>query len=117
MVHCGDYIYESDRGAVRPIDDEPPTTLDEYRAIWRRYKAEPELQAAHAVAPWLMVWDDHEVENNYQGVAPGDPPGGARRSSSSGPPRTGRGGSSRPPGSTRPTGPTCASTARSTGAA
>ena len=70
VVHCGDYVYESDHlGDVRPLDTRPPRTLDEYRELWRRYRAEPELQAAHAVAPWLMVWDDHEVENNYQGDA------------------------------------------------
>ncbi len=76
VVHCGDYVYEADRGSVRPVDVRPPTDLDGYRALWRRYKAEPELRAAHAVAPWLMVWDDHEVENNYQGTDPGDPPDG-----------------------------------------
>ena len=70
VVHCGDYVYESDGGSVRPVDAPIPTDLDGYRALWRRYKAEPELQAAHAVAPWLVVWDDHEVENNYQGIAP-----------------------------------------------
>ncbi len=74
VVHCGDYVYESDGGAVRPDDTAPPTSLDEYRALWRRYKADPALQAAHAVAPWLMVWDDHEVANNYQGIDPNDGP-------------------------------------------
>lgn len=76
VVHCGDYVYESDRGSVRPLTDPPPSDLDGYRALWRRYKAEPELRAAHAVAPWLIVWDDHEVEDNYQGTDPGDPPDG-----------------------------------------
>ncbi|MDE0803045.1 MAG: alkaline phosphatase D family protein [Acidimicrobiales bacterium] len=72
VVHCGDYVYESDIGGVRPDDTPPPTTLDEYRALWRKYKADASLQAAHAVAPWLMVWDDHEVANNYQGTDPND---------------------------------------------
>ena len=76
VVHCGDYVYESDRGPVRPIDQAPPLDLEGYRALWRRYKAEPELRAAHAGAPWLITWDDHEVENNYQGLDPGDPPEG-----------------------------------------
>lgn len=76
VVHCGDYVYESDRGRVRPVDVAPPTDLEGYRTLWRRYKAEAPLQAAHAVAPWLVVWDDHEVENNYQGTDPGDPPDG-----------------------------------------
>lgn len=76
VVHCGDYVYESDSGSVRPVGEAPPTDLDGYRALWRRYKAEPELQAAHAVAPWLITWDDHEVVNNYQGTATVDGPGG-----------------------------------------
>lgn len=74
VVHCGDYVYESDIGGVRPDDTPPPVTLDEYRALWRKYKTDPVLQAAHAVAPWLMVWDDHEVANNYQGIDPNDGP-------------------------------------------
>lgn len=73
VVHCGDYVYEADGGSVRPVDASPPTDLEGYRRLWRRYKAEGPLQAAHAVAPWLITWDDHEVENNYQGD---DPAGG-----------------------------------------
>jgi alkaline phosphatase D len=73
VVHCGDYVYEDEVGSVRPIDVPVPTDLDGYRDLWRRYKREPALQAAHAVAPWLIVWDDHEVVDNYQGIdgAPG----------------------------------------------
>ncbi|WP_170109144.1 alkaline phosphatase D family protein, partial [Neorhizobium huautlense] len=29
------------------------------------YKSDPQLQAAHAAFPWLTIWDDHEVSNNY----------------------------------------------------
>jgi alkaline phosphatase D len=28
---------------------------------------DPDLKAAHASAPFVMAWDDHEVENNYAG--------------------------------------------------
>ena len=70
VVHCGDYVYESDGGPVRPAAGARPESVDDYRAIWRTYKREPELRAAHAVAPWLVVWDDHEVEENYQGDVP-----------------------------------------------
>ena len=34
----------------------------------RRYKTDPHLQAAHAACPWFVIWDDHEVENNYAGL-------------------------------------------------
>ncbi|MBB2899612.1 phosphodiesterase/alkaline phosphatase D-like protein [Kineococcus radiotolerans] len=40
-------------------------TLADYRLRHAQYKADPDLQAAHAVAPWIVTWDDHEVENNY----------------------------------------------------
>jgi alkaline phosphatase D len=29
------------------------------------YKSDPDLQAAHANFPFIVTWDDHEVENNY----------------------------------------------------
>jgi alkaline phosphatase D len=76
VVHCGDYVYESDNGDVRPVEARAARDLDGYRQVWRRYKAEESLQAAHAVAPWLVVWDDHEVEDNYQGRTSGDDDGG-----------------------------------------
>ncbi|HZT55241.1 MAG TPA: alkaline phosphatase D family protein, partial [Burkholderiaceae bacterium] len=30
--------------------------------------SDPALQAAHAAVPWLLVWDDHEVGNDYAGL-------------------------------------------------
>jgi alkaline phosphatase D len=29
---------------------------------------DPDLQAAHAACPWLVTWDDHEVDNDYVGL-------------------------------------------------
>lgn len=67
IVHVGDYIYESSWGVdhVRKHEGPEPITLDDYRARLARYKSDPDLQAAHARYPWLVVWDDHEVENDY----------------------------------------------------
>ncbi len=67
IVHLGDYIYESSWGEVRVRAHEGPeiTSLDDYRARYRTYKSDPDLQAAHASAPWVVTWDDHEVDNNY----------------------------------------------------
>ena len=31
----------------------------------RSTRRDPDLQAAHAACPWLVTWDDHEVENDY----------------------------------------------------
>jgi alkaline phosphatase D len=68
IVFLGDYIYEYPLLAndpVRPISGGLVTTLDGYRDRYAQYRADPLLQAAHACAPWVMVWDDHEVENDY----------------------------------------------------
>ena len=67
VMFVGDYIYEyaSAEGVVRPHDGPLVRTLDQYRARYAQYKSDPLLQAAHAAAPWMVVWDDHEVENDY----------------------------------------------------
>ncbi|RYZ11325.1 MAG: alkaline phosphatase, partial [Alphaproteobacteria bacterium] len=39
-------------------------SLADYRTRHAQYKADPDLQAAHAVAPWFCTWDDHESANN-----------------------------------------------------
>jgi len=67
IVHLGDYIYESSWGArhVRHHTGGIPTTLAEYRDRYALYKSDRDLQAAHAAAPWLVTWDDHEVANDY----------------------------------------------------
>ena len=67
VFFLGDYIYE---GA--PVKDRPRlhvgpelTALQDYRDRYAQYKTDPLLQAAHANAPWILTWDDHEVANNY----------------------------------------------------
>ncbi len=40
-------------------------TLAQYRARYAQYKSDPDLQAAHLAAPWIVTWDDHEVANDY----------------------------------------------------
>ncbi|MBX3621572.1 MAG: alkaline phosphatase D family protein [Rhizobacter sp.] len=75
VLFLGDYIYEyaSPPNAVRLHQGTTALTLDDYRARYAQYKGDPALQAAHAMAPWITVWDDHEVENDY---AAGTPQGG-----------------------------------------
>ncbi|MBV9835254.1 MAG: alkaline phosphatase D family protein [Alphaproteobacteria bacterium] len=67
VVHVGDYIYEMSWGQrhVRKHGAANPTTLPEYRDRYALYKSDPDLQAAHAACPWVVTWDDHEVENDY----------------------------------------------------
>ena len=75
VVHLGDYIYEGGAAAdvVRPHDGPEARTLEQYRNRYALYKGDPALQAAHAACPWVVTWDDHEVENNYVGLVPQDP--------------------------------------------
>jgi alkaline phosphatase D len=80
VFHYGDYIYE---GAARPgprtMNGRPFTnlrnhvgpeiyTLDDYRRRYAQYKSDPDLQAAHAAAPWFVTFDDHEVDNDWAGT-------------------------------------------------
>jgi alkaline phosphatase D len=67
ILHLGDYIYEGSWGRdhVRKHNAPEAVTLDDYRARHALYKSDPDLQAAHAACPWLLTWDDHEVNNDY----------------------------------------------------
>jgi alkaline phosphatase D len=75
IVFLGDYIYEGGISTTRPRRHNSPeiTTLDAYRKRYGLYKSDLRLQAAHQAAPWVVTWDDHEVENNYAGLTPQDP--------------------------------------------
>lgn len=75
VLFLGDYIYEyaSPPTALRLHTGTTALTLDDYRARYAQYKSDPALQAAHQMAPWITVWDDHEIENDY---AAGTPQGG-----------------------------------------
>jgi alkaline phosphatase D len=70
ILHLGDYIYEyaeSPRALRRHAGGET-VTLADYRRRYAQYKTDPDLRAAHAAAPWLVVPDDHEIENNVAGL-------------------------------------------------
>ena len=75
IVHLGDYIYETRWGTTvqeRLRSDEEPHTLQEYRDRYAMYRSDPNLQRAHAACPWIVTWDDHEVDNNYADAVPED---------------------------------------------
>lgn len=75
-VHLGDYIYERESASAigRPhLPDHEITSIEDYRIRYALYKSEPHLQAVHAAFPWIVTWDDHEVENDYAGLAPENP--------------------------------------------
>ena len=67
VVFLGDYIYESSWGQkhVRKHDGPEPTTLSGYRNRHALYKTDPDMQRMHALVPWIVTWDDHEVDNDY----------------------------------------------------
>lgn len=74
VAFLGDYIYESSWGRehVRKHTSGEPYTLEDYRARYALYKSDPDLQAAHAACPWIVTWDDHEVDNDYADDRPED---------------------------------------------
>jgi len=67
VAFLGDYIYEDGAtpGSARVHEGPEPMDLAAYRARYATYKADADLQVAHAAHPWAVIWDDHEVENNY----------------------------------------------------
>ncbi len=69
-ITVGDYIYEDAYGErrARLFDRLEAITLDDYRNRYAQYRTDTDLQAAHAACPWLAVWDDHEVDNDYAGL-------------------------------------------------
>lgn len=79
VLHLGDYFYEYEAGGYdlvqlpRRIRDHvgpEARTLAGYRLRHAQYRADPDLQAAHAAAPWVVVWDDHELDNNWAADVP-----------------------------------------------
>jgi alkaline phosphatase D len=77
IFHYGDYIYEYGResayvinGADEQVVDRAHArgevySLDDYRVRYAQYKTDPDLQAAHHAAAFIMSFDDHEVDNNW----------------------------------------------------
>jgi alkaline phosphatase D len=77
VFHLGDYIYEygtneylSPTGNVRAHKGDEIITIEDYRNRHAQYRSDEHLKAAHAAFPWVVTWDDHEVENNYANVIP-----------------------------------------------
>jgi alkaline phosphatase D len=76
VFHYGDYIYEYSTAPGNrklPVVRSLPGigtesySLDEYRLRYAAYKLDSDLQAAHASAPFIVSFDDHEVDNNWAG--------------------------------------------------
>lgn len=99
ILHLGDFIYENNNarpvinhktgerltnlldvnGKKRVVKPYPSggsdaSTLEDYRHIYKIYLSDPDLQAARAAFPFVCVWDDHEVLNDYWQSYHGDRP-------------------------------------------
>jgi alkaline phosphatase D len=80
VVYLGDYIWEYGPGAdvafggnVR-AHDRRVSTLRDFRDRYALYRTDEDLKAAHAAFPWIVTWEDHEVENNYADEFPEEGP-------------------------------------------
>ena len=78
VLHLGDYLYEYDpgfeparSGNVRRHEGPETVTLADYRRRHAQYKTDPDLQLLHATAPWVAVFDDHELTDNWADDSPG----------------------------------------------
>ncbi|MEU6320797.1 alkaline phosphatase D family protein [Streptomyces sp. NPDC047009] len=76
VLFVGDYIYEgrpSSTAVRRHESADEPYTLVQYRNRHAQYRTDPLLVAMHAAAPWVVTFDDHEVDNDFAGEVPQDP--------------------------------------------
>ncbi len=75
VLFLGDYIYEYPNAAAAVRNFPTLATvvsLADYRERHALHRGDPLLQAMHAACPWIVTWDDHEVQNDYAGLLPGD---------------------------------------------
>lgn len=72
-LHTGDYIYEYGSASIKETDlvagrlPEPSTeilVIADYRLRYASYRADPDLQRLHQMAPMVALWDDHESSND-----------------------------------------------------
>lgn len=85
VLHVGDYIYESvgdplyqspipGREIRLPSGGPKAMTMEDYRTLYRTYRADPSLQKLHENHAIIGIWDDHEFANDtyYPAIAPDD---------------------------------------------
>ena len=76
VIHLGDYIYdfpdadELVRSRVGFHDMTHPDnrdwlTLDEVRRRYALWRSDPQFVRAHQQHPWLIVWDNHDLDPEY----------------------------------------------------
>ncbi len=75
VFFSGDYIYEgrgnriyggtSTQENLRVHDGGEVYSVDDYRRRYGQYTMDPDLQSSRQSAAWFVVWDDHEIDNNW----------------------------------------------------
>jgi alkaline phosphatase D len=73
VIHLGDYVYEGGipaDGGYRQVATpdtlrDAPRDVERWRMQYAIFKSDPDLQRAHGRFPWMVTWDDHEVQNDY----------------------------------------------------
>jgi alkaline phosphatase D len=60
MLFLGDFIYID-------VPKRPGVTAEDYRQEYRRVYASPDWPAASKELPWIHVYDDHEIANDWDG--------------------------------------------------
>lgn len=87
IVHLGDYIYETTAdpsfqtvdpnrlisftdtaGAIGFSNFYAAKSLSNYRELYKTYRQDPNLMAAHERFPWIVIWDDHEFSDDNHGA-------------------------------------------------
>lgn len=71
-LHVGDYVYEygnasyKDKAIPERVlqPDHEMVALADYRLRFACYRADPDLQRLHQMAPMIALWDDHESTND-----------------------------------------------------
>ncbi len=61
FMHLGDYVYVSDTATQ---------SLQDYRDVYRRWRAQPFLRDLHAALPTVAMWDDGEFYNGVDSTGP-----------------------------------------------
>lgn len=71
-IHLGDHIYETNGvGANTKVIREDnigggvAKTLDDYRNKYKQALSDENFREVRRLFPWISLWDDHEVVNNY----------------------------------------------------
>lgn len=72
VLELGDYIYEGagNEDGTRTHPGSTCMSLADYRRRYALYHAEAETQELHHAAPWIVTWDDHEIQDNWAGIHP-----------------------------------------------